>query len=189
LIGAIQSSAGKESGLTFAGRQPDTGPKPTAFIEERRKAIDVAIWPMSFNNRRLSSKVDCARHALSLDDERMTFHPLRFDRSTEADVSRIKEVWFAGVHSDVGGGYPDYELALVPCVWMAESEPTTSVSGGRNRGASRQSSSLGPRHDSGAACSIGMRLVRWKRPGSRGIRSFTIRQPSAWSSGPTITHH
>ncbi len=33
-----------------------------------------------------------------------------------------KEVWFAGVHSDIGGGYPESESALskFPLIWMVE---------------------------------------------------------------------
>ena len=31
---------------------------------------------------------------------------------------RISQVWFAGVHSNVGGGYPDDSLAYIPFVWM-----------------------------------------------------------------------
>lgn len=49
-------------------------------IEELRRAIDFAIWPISFRNRILCDNVEQARHALSLDDERETFHPVRFDR-------------------------------------------------------------------------------------------------------------
>ena len=89
-------------------------------IEELRTAIDWAIWPISFRNRRLSHKVKRARHALSLDDERTSFHPIRFDQSNPRDGDQIKEVWFAGVHSDVGGGYPDGTLSYVPLLWMAE---------------------------------------------------------------------
>jgi hypothetical protein len=88
-------------------------------IEELRNAIDWAIWPMSFRNQVLSGNVRYARHALSLDDERTTFHPLLFDMRAET-TDRIREVWFAGVHSDVGGGYPDSALAHVPLVWMAQ---------------------------------------------------------------------
>src|SRR5208282_3566996 len=89
-------------------------------VKELRTAIDWAIWPISFRNRRLSHKVKRARHALSLDDERTTFHPIRFDQSNPRNVDQIKEVWFAGVHSDVGGGYPDGTLSYVPLLWMAE---------------------------------------------------------------------
>ena len=31
---------------------------------------------------------------------------------------RISQVWFAGVHSNVGGGYPDDALAYIPFVWI-----------------------------------------------------------------------
>jgi hypothetical protein len=87
-------------------------------LEEFRRAIDVAIWPISFRNGILCENVETARHALSLDDERVTFHPLRFDMKNSKKPERIKEVWFAGVHSDVGGGYPEDDLAQVPLTWM-----------------------------------------------------------------------
>lgn len=104
-------------------------------IEELRRAVDWAIWPLSFRNRVLSKKVERVRHALSLDDERSTFQPLRFDMTDEktGPAQRIKEVWFAGVHSDVGGGYPDDALAHVPLAWMAEAAEfaTTDAAGVR----------------------------------------------------------
>jgi uncharacterized protein (DUF2235 family) len=152
---AIQLFSRTDVKITFAGLF-DTVEAYGVPIEELRKAIDVAVWPISFNNRRLSSKVECARHALSLDDERITFHPLRFDRSQETDENRIKEVWFAGVHSDVGGGYPDYELALVPCVWMAEEAGARGLRFKENAIAAirAESSALGPRHDSRAGMSV-----------------------------------
>jgi uncharacterized protein (DUF2235 family) len=87
-------------------------------LEEFRRAIDVAIWPISFRNGILCENVETARHALSLDDERVTFHPLRFDMKNSKKPERIKEVWFSGVHSDVGGGYPEDDLAQVPLTWM-----------------------------------------------------------------------
>ncbi|MGY0569917.1 DUF2235 domain-containing protein [Bradyrhizobium sp. RDM12] len=75
-------------------------------IEELRVAIDWAIWPISFRNYQLSDKVKHACHALALDDERTTFHPLRIDQADLAKDQIVKEVWFAGSHSDIGGGYP-----------------------------------------------------------------------------------
>lgn len=89
-------------------------------LEEFRRAVDVAVWPISFRNKVLSKHVQCARHALSLDDERVTFHPLRIDLQNSEKPERIKEVWFSGVHSDVGGGYPEDDLAYVPLNWMTE---------------------------------------------------------------------
>lgn len=90
-------------------------------LEELRSVIDF-LWPVSFENHRIWGKVQYVRHALSLDDERLTFHPLRVEPESDeilrARPNHIKEVWFAGVHSDIGGGYPDDALSFVPLRWM-----------------------------------------------------------------------
>jgi len=92
-------------------------------IAELTRAVDYWIWPLSMPNYVLSPKVKRARHALALDDERDTFHPLIWDERSETDPERLQQVWFAGMHSDVGGGYPDDSLAYVSLDWMlAEAE-------------------------------------------------------------------
>lgn len=50
------------------------------------------------------------------DDQR--FKATRFDKSK--DVQDQRQVWFAGVHADVGGGYPEDEsqLSKFPLIWM-----------------------------------------------------------------------
>lgn len=87
-------------------------------IDGLRAAIDRTIWPISFHNRTPSEKVLAARHALALDEERASFQPVQFD-VPEARLPAIQELWFAGVHSDVGGGYPDDALAFLPLAWIA----------------------------------------------------------------------
>src|SRR5262249_1787172 len=122
-------------------------------IEELRTAIDWAIWPISFRNRVLSHGVRRARHALSLDDERTTFHPIRFDH--QINDPRIKEVWFAGVHSDVGGGYPDGTLSFVPLVWMAEQvEHDLRFQPGQIDHFRTYQSAIGPMHDSRSGAAV-----------------------------------
>jgi membrane protease YdiL (CAAX protease family) len=48
-----------------------------------------------------------------------TYKPRPFDRKGDVPQS-IRQVWFAGVHSDVGGGYPESEsgLSKYPLAWM-----------------------------------------------------------------------
>jgi len=87
-------------------------------IDELQHAIDLYIYPFSFSDRHLSSIVECAYHALSLDDERRTFHPILWDESDPHDRERIQQVWFPGVHTNVGGGYPKDGLAYVSLEWM-----------------------------------------------------------------------
>lgn len=62
-----------------------------------------------------------AYHAISIDDERRTFHPTMYledgRAATEANAN-IVQVWFAGAHANVGGGYPKDGLAFVSLRWM-----------------------------------------------------------------------
>ena len=79
---------------------------------------DKLVYPLYFPEYTLWDKVKKACHALSVDDERKTFHPVLWDESKESVGNRIEQVWFPGVHSDVGGGYPEYTMALVTLDWM-----------------------------------------------------------------------
>ena len=89
-------------------------------IAELKRGIDLVLWPMLFGDLILSPRVQRACHALSLDDQRTTFHPLVWDEVAEANMvaerkvppGRITQIWFAGVHSNVGGGYPEDQLSL-----------------------------------------------------------------------------
>jgi uncharacterized protein (DUF2235 family) len=150
-------------------------------VEELRTAIDWAIWPISFRNRKLSPKVERARHALALDDERTTFHPIRIDHPEDKENkkdARIKEVWFAGVHSDIGGGYPDGSLSYVPLVWMAEQvEHDLRFQEGRIGGFRAYQSAIGPIHDSRSGAAV---MYRY------GPRS--IGEDAETDGGPPIVH-
>lgn len=87
-------------------------------IAELKPAINWLFWPMYFSDLKLSPKIDRACHALSLDDERTTFHPILWDEKDEQDRGRITQVWFAGAHANVGGGYPEDQLSLISLDWM-----------------------------------------------------------------------
>jgi len=55
-------------------------------IEEMTRGFSLWIWPLSLPDRRCSDLVDRACHALSLDDERTTFHPVLW---SERDLSPL----------------------------------------------------------------------------------------------------
>jgi len=72
------------------------------------------------------------RHALALDERRRMFRvakwaqpqnhvPNRFRPEEKVDQD-IEQRWFAGVHSDIGGGYREDEsgLSKIPLIWMVE---------------------------------------------------------------------
>lgn len=72
-----------------------------------------------FYDTRLSSNIDIARQALAIDERREDFAPALWQPRAGVD---LKQVWFAGVHSDVGGGYPRDDLGLLssdaPLRWL-----------------------------------------------------------------------
>ena len=72
-----------------------------------------------FHNFRLSESVENAYHAVAIDDERLTFHPLLWDKET-LDYQEVQQAWFCGMHTGVGGGYKDHGISDIPLVWMTE---------------------------------------------------------------------
>ena len=93
-------------------------------IDEMTRGWDQWVWPLSMSDHTRPDNVEKICHAVALDDERHTFHPVLLDERAEpacdhTDKEKVTQVWFAGVHSNVGGGYPDDSLACVPLRWMA----------------------------------------------------------------------
>jgi hypothetical protein len=77
-----------------------------------------------FHSKSLGAHVQVGRHAMALDEMRSCFTVTRW--SNLNDHSDAKEVWFPGVHSDVGGGYEDSALSDSALTWMID-EVTTST--------------------------------------------------------------
>jgi uncharacterized protein (DUF2235 family) len=95
-------------------------------VHEMTRGIDLWIWPILPTDRNLHHKLEYARQALALDDARTTFHPLLWNESRNPENAaakdvrgmRLCQVWFAGAHSNVGGGYPDDALSYCSLEWM-----------------------------------------------------------------------
>jgi type VI secretion system (T6SS) phospholipase Tle1-like effector len=86
-------------------------------VDEMARGVSQWILPLELPDRSFDLRIQRACHALSLDDERTTFHPVLWN---EKDVpqEKLSQVWFSGVHSNVGGGYPDDSLAHIPLHWI-----------------------------------------------------------------------
>lgn len=84
------------------------------------------LFPLSVPDRDPCDIMQRACHVLALDDERKTFHPILWNEkalpqdATHIADERITQVWFAGAHSDVGGGYAEDALSHVSLAWMIE---------------------------------------------------------------------
>lgn len=64
-----------------------------------------------FYDNKIGKNVEHARHALALDEVRVDFKPTVWNSATAVDM---KQVWFAGCHSDIGGSIkPDADGGLL----------------------------------------------------------------------------
>jgi uncharacterized protein (DUF2235 family) len=86
-------------------------------VDELREGLDL-LQRVAIHDKTLHPLVHHACHALSVDDQRHTFHPVLWNEHKLAPGQTIEQVWFAGVHSNVGGGYPKDQMALVALNWM-----------------------------------------------------------------------
>ncbi len=77
-----------------------------------------------FHNTELSSSVKYAFHALAIDERRSPFKPTLWEFVPKKAIAGgdqiVEQAWFPGVHSNVGGGYPDYSLSDITLEWMIE---------------------------------------------------------------------
>jgi uncharacterized protein (DUF2235 family) len=65
--------------------------------------------------------VSIVRHAVAIDEKRAFFRQNLVSEAPQTQHN-VKQLWFAGTHSDVGGNYPEAESALskIPLRWMLE---------------------------------------------------------------------
>ncbi|MEM6639837.1 MAG: DUF2235 domain-containing protein [Pseudomonadota bacterium] len=121
------------SGIPLAARDVDRGwamykNRDTASAEALKKEgryVDapiemLGVWDTvkatndaDYNDRGLSPNVKAGYHAMAVDERRRFFPVLRWDAQP-----RVREMWFAGSHSDVGGGCLKAELSDVALLWM-----------------------------------------------------------------------
>lgn len=73
--------------------------------------LDTALHPLVQN----------AYHAVSIDERRRQFEPTLWtnpDGTDRVNDAQMEQVWFPGVHCDVGGGYSPSDLSDIPLAWM-----------------------------------------------------------------------
>ena len=87
-----------------------------------------AVWSRKNYDAYLDSDVQFARHALAIDETRKDFPRVIWGSLEEAEKTQgrkpewMKQIWFAGCHSDIGGSYPEPESRLsdISLQWMIE---------------------------------------------------------------------
>ena len=90
-------------------------------------ALGVPIWGLrlltrkryQFHDVKLSRSVENAFHAVAIDENRKAFMPTLWEKQ-DSPTQVVEQVWFAGTHSNIGGGYAKHGLSDVAFMWMKE---------------------------------------------------------------------
>ncbi len=134
---------------------------------------------MQFYDKHLDNAVWYARHALSIDENRADFARVEWGSSGNSGPPRpdsypdwLDQIWFAGVHSDIGGSYSENESRLsdITLAWMvhaAENLPDGNIPNGNSIQVDRthlqlRPDALGPQHDAREPGWFGGRL-KWAK--------------------------
>ena len=156
-----------EAGIHFIGVWDTVGSLgiPVPGASWLRPVVSLIDRRWAFHDTELSSWVEGAFHALAIDEQRRPFAPtLWHQQSGDAENGQeLRQVWFAGVHCDVGGGYQETSLSDIALLWMVDQarryglefdEEALSANGPREMtpdsdvGFRVRPDSMGPVHDS-----------------------------------------
>lgn len=131
---AEKAAAEQHADETKVLRRSFTRSCPVAFLGLWDTVGSVGMYnanqafPFTFDN----PGVEIVRHAVSMDERRAGFRSNVFkhdDTMLAGGRKRVMNVWFSGVHSDVGGGYPWKEsgLAMLAFQWMTKEAMTAGM--------------------------------------------------------------
>ncbi|MBW5437315.1 DUF2235 domain-containing protein [Bradyrhizobium canariense] len=86
---------------------------------KRLQTVHLAPPKHKFYDAPLNPRVGYAKHAISIDESRADFKRVTWSPTAEKQDKRdvhdnlfFEQVWFSGVHADVGGGYLENEARL-----------------------------------------------------------------------------
>ena len=160
-IDIIGFSRGAALALHFANRIADDGVKLADGGTEEARIRFLGLWDvvgsfgLSFNNVLKFQKinlgwdigsvagcVDHCVHAMALDERRETFGVTRLNPGH--NLNHINEMWFRGVHSDVGGGNENPGRSNIALGWMVEQAIACDVPINRNKATKEKYSKTDP---------------------------------------------
>ncbi|MEV0977723.1 DUF2235 domain-containing protein [Streptomyces sp. NPDC049915] len=120
----FRRSYARETEIRFIGVWDTVGalgiPLPDAAALQ--PAVNRFNHRWAFHDTELSRWVNGAFQALAIDERRSAFRPALWHQRSGASRQgqELKQVWFAGVHLDVGGGYSETGLSDVTLLWMVD---------------------------------------------------------------------
>ncbi|QRW06366.1 choline transport protein [Ceratobasidium sp. AG-Ba] len=89
---------------------------PTVITRNSTKMHQLFDFPDNV----LGPHIERAMHAMSLNEDREDFQVTKFYQTKlgKERGQQLRQVWFAGQHTDVGGGWHDHDLSDVALMWM-----------------------------------------------------------------------
>lgn len=149
---ALRSSFRRTYGRRFTNAKGElTFQTPIHFLGlwDTVKSFGWPYTPPIIPGEEKNESVRTVCHAIALDEQRVFFPQMHWRRKGAGQA--VREVWFAGVHQDVGGGYveDDAGLSKIPLDWMlghardaglriVEEEYAYVVRGAKDAGGSRR---------------------------------------------------
>jgi uncharacterized protein (DUF2235 family) len=74
---------------------------------------------LGFHDTEIGKHIDVGLHAVAVDERRRSFVPTFWTApKSQPPRTHVEQTWFAGVHRNVGGGYPDTGLSDQALIWM-----------------------------------------------------------------------
>jgi uncharacterized protein (DUF2235 family) len=74
---------------------------------------------LGFRDTSFGKHIDVGLHAIAIDEQRREFVPTLWTAPKgEHRENHVEQTWFAGVHCNIGGGYPDRGLSDLSLLWM-----------------------------------------------------------------------
>ena len=102
----------------------------------------------AFHDVALSRIVDNAYHALAIDERRGDYRPTLWEQHPDARTQRLEQRWFAGVHTDIGGGAPSSIQSDRALLWMIGKAAACDLAFDAEKVAALTDKVDGPIHDS-----------------------------------------
>lgn len=138
----------EETAIEFLGVWDTVGALGIPGLDGSFQILKQLDW--QFHDVELSSSVKRARHALAIHEHRLEFEPTKWklQAKDQGDREKLVQMWFAGAHSDVGGGYPEHGLSDISLDWMIQEAEKAGLKFGRDALPTHAPDPLAKPHDS-----------------------------------------
>jgi uncharacterized protein (DUF2235 family) len=143
------NNGGRYSDAIVSGFRSTFGRRcPAYFIGVWDTVESLILNGKKFFNYQLNPETKFGYQALAIDEKRNDFPPCLWDERNKVLGQTIEQVWFAGVHSDVGGWYDERGLSNTALLWMINKAKDCGMEVDEQRVAAYRSNPHDEIHDS-----------------------------------------